>query len=728
MMIDPPKTDSSDCEGLISDNGVLQHLAKLLGPQTVFLPVPPGSKNPGQGKWQQTTFEQTKRAVYQAKLQVAASRGGNIGCLLGPASDDLVSTDFDTDSAADAFLADNPPMTNTLRSRGARGCQIWMRMIGQYPAKVHTLKNEAGIRIGEWRGGGGAQSIIYGKHPSGCNYQFLVEAPVIEIAFTDIHWPTEWRTPWNNTLSRNSITTPTLDLRDQNRFRRAVREQKIPIRLPDSLDSIFAKQLGMSLAPYGFFERAGRGVKPEFDYKTQTYQLTEADPYGFRTDLEAICAPYVEVEVKDAKTGKKQTERSFRTIPINLSRTILASKDFLQELRPLLGFSNVRLPIRRPNGRIELLAEGYDEWSGVLTISGPGAEYTHITHSLESASAYLRGLLSEFCFIETDKERAISVAIAGMLTLYCRLLLGAHALKPAFLYTANAEGAGKTLLAKLAIIPVLGSCPTGTMPKDEDEFRKRIFACALVDAAVLFIDNVIGHLRSPALASFVTSPIIQDRLLGVSRLISLEHNAVAFITGNQATYSPDIRRRTLTIELFLAEMRSEDRTITHPLDDGVIFAKRTEILAALWTLVDTWANADQPKGGISHASFPQCSELIGGILEHAKFASPFTDPHTELSGDTDTRDMEKLVDLLAPGKEFTYDELLEYCRSYGLFERLIPAHGDQDAKQCSKFGNLLKSYGKGRILKGRYEFQRLGETRDTRVFVVQDLTPGKEHQ
>ena len=46
--------------------------------------------------------------------------------------------------------------------------------------------------MAEWRGGGGCQSVIQGKHPTpGKHYRFGVEAFAIETPF-DIQWPERW--------------------------------------------------------------------------------------------------------------------------------------------------------------------------------------------------------------------------------------------------------------------------------------------------------------------------------------------------------------------------------------------------------------------------------------------------------------------------------------------------------------------------------------------------------
>jgi predicted ArsR family transcriptional regulator len=126
-------------------------------------------------------------------------RGGNIGVLLGPASGDLVAIDIDTDSEVDPFLVLNPKLRTTLRTRGSKGCQIWVRITDRYPAsKVSSKKKIPGTNkpLAEWRGGGGHQSVVFGIHPdTGRPYQIVVDSPTLAIAFGDIEWPASWQIP-----------------------------------------------------------------------------------------------------------------------------------------------------------------------------------------------------------------------------------------------------------------------------------------------------------------------------------------------------------------------------------------------------------------------------------------------------------------------------------------------------------------------------------------------------
>lgn len=184
---------------------ILRRIYALVGNGAVLLPIPFRSKSPGWPGWQNTSFEITRKPDYQASLDEAIRRRGNIGVLLGAPSENLVAIDFDNDAVIERFLALNPKLAGTLRSRARRGCQFWLRIKGEYPRKVQSLKvNDA--RVGEWRGGG-AQSVLFGEHPDSTDdvpirYQRFVAKPALEIMFEDINWPADVVLPWKQKAPR----------------------------------------------------------------------------------------------------------------------------------------------------------------------------------------------------------------------------------------------------------------------------------------------------------------------------------------------------------------------------------------------------------------------------------------------------------------------------------------------------------------------------------------------
>ncbi|MBV8224579.1 MAG: bifunctional DNA primase/polymerase [Verrucomicrobia bacterium] len=142
-------------------NEMLAWLYRLLG-EVVLLPIPLGQKAPQRSGWHKTTYADTEKHDYQDGLIQAVKRGGNIGVLLGPASARLFALDLDYDELPDQWITRHPWLAHTLRTRGRRGCQFWLRLEAgsHYPnSKAVFRLAEGGQDIRELRlGGNGAHS------------------------------------------------------------------------------------------------------------------------------------------------------------------------------------------------------------------------------------------------------------------------------------------------------------------------------------------------------------------------------------------------------------------------------------------------------------------------------------------------------------------------------------------------------------------------------------------
>ncbi len=150
----------------------MKRLRRVLGEDAAFLALPLGRKNPGKDGWDECRDD----------LKLARS---NIAVLLGHKHRNLCSLDFDDDLAAEEFLRINPNVGKSLRSQARRGCNIWIRLLGQFPKTKH-LKHR-GETVGEFRSDGG-YTVIQGKHPEGVDYKILVNEPVVSVSLSDLKW------------------------------------------------------------------------------------------------------------------------------------------------------------------------------------------------------------------------------------------------------------------------------------------------------------------------------------------------------------------------------------------------------------------------------------------------------------------------------------------------------------------------------------------------------------
>ena len=253
---------------------------------------------------------------------------------------------------------------------------------------------------------------------------------------------------------------------------------------------------------------------------------------------------------------RKDSTEAEMTMSDDHARVILASDQFVEQLQPLERVNTCRLPVLREGGRIELLPEGYDAATHTLTRSQ--IEYRDNMTLDEATALLIDDLYSEFEW--NDQGRSLAIALAGSLTLYAAHLLPAKTLRPCFIVTKNAEGAGGTTLLRLITAPVLGEIQMKARPATDDEMRKHLTALVRIGSLALAFDNVSGHLKSPALEAFLTSIFWGDRLLGSNTLVSGPNLATVFITGNGLTISPDMARRSLVTELHQSYERPGERT------------------------------------------------------------------------------------------------------------------------------------------------------------------------
>jgi len=197
-----------------------------LGRLPVLLPIEAKQKGPKVPGWPKLTWAETQTPEWLAALD----RHRNTGVALGAQSGGLCTLDVDNEECGPEFLALNPKLAGSLRTRGKKGFQLWMWLfpdakqaaegLPDYPPArmnithatrvVEQFTDGGGITTtpyvcAEWRAGG-AQSVVAGVHPDdevlpdGTTrprwYQVVVEAPPVAVGFSEIIWPDSWVLPW----------------------------------------------------------------------------------------------------------------------------------------------------------------------------------------------------------------------------------------------------------------------------------------------------------------------------------------------------------------------------------------------------------------------------------------------------------------------------------------------------------------------------------------------------
>ena len=191
LSIELAKASQSDGR---TSSSIVDELRDLLGDDVVLLPIKRGDKKPLERDWQTFTPARMQDAKYLARL----NHDANIGVLLGKG---LTTIDIDSDAAVEPFLVRNPKLRATLRTKRVRGCNLWLRIKGDYP-KSCKLRTRSGEDWGEWRADGN-QTVIHGEaidrkkgETEPTAYRIINRVKPVELAFDEIQWPAELVLPW----------------------------------------------------------------------------------------------------------------------------------------------------------------------------------------------------------------------------------------------------------------------------------------------------------------------------------------------------------------------------------------------------------------------------------------------------------------------------------------------------------------------------------------------------
>lgn len=164
----------------IMNNPAIQTIHRLFG-HCVLLKWPLGKKSANQ-PWKHFTLD------HMTPEYLATLTNCNIGIATGRKSGGLCAIDLDHDDLIKPFKLANPWASQTTITRGARGCQIWVRIKGRFPDSGRLRRK--GEFCGEWRADGHQSIVPPSIHPdTGKPYEFVSVYPVGEIFYNEIRYP-----------------------------------------------------------------------------------------------------------------------------------------------------------------------------------------------------------------------------------------------------------------------------------------------------------------------------------------------------------------------------------------------------------------------------------------------------------------------------------------------------------------------------------------------------------
>lgn len=397
--------------------------------------------------------------------------------------------------------------------------------------------------------------------------------------------------------------------------------------------------------------------KPIFRAESEVVTINEdagrtevMDADRFRTWILDYCVTWKKWD-KDRGVGQPDT------LGVEAARGVLKSGQFRSRVRELRGINTVRQPVRREDGKVELLPIGYDGPSGIYTLNT--CDYAEDMDP-DEAVCYLRKLFAAFPW--ADDGRSLAVHMAAFFTVYGQGLLPPGTITPLFLYNANEPGSGKTLLVKIILTMIYGRAGATSIGENEEELRKRLDAAAQHLQPFLFFDDEAGFLKNQLLNGWLTANFWEGRVLGTSKWFYMPKRAVTFICGNGVTLSDDLGRRHLLADLFSVE-RVKERTLpegTEVITDTWLKDQenRKKVLAALWAVVKFSYAKGLPhrKPGRPVAGFETWSSVIPRIVMDGAWEDPLRPHEAPDAGGRGSQDLEKLIKLVIAEKMWDHSK------------------------------------------------------------------------
>lgn len=596
------------------DAAKLDEILRRVG-NVVLLHVPFGQKGSRIEGWQNTMRSRMRHQDYRDQLLT-----GNLGVLLGPKSDHLCTIDLDDDAAAESFLALNPRLQGTLRTHGSRGYNLWLRIEGSYPPtrflKHQWLLDGKGkpAKVGEWRATG-SQTIIWGRHPTGVDYTWLVDADPVVIRFDEIVWPPGWTRPCEEVRVAPAAVTPepTPGVADVNPA--PVLEQ---IVLPSGGVGIneTAEQLFPLIAASNtIFSREGSMVQVGPSQKG-VRSLELVSPQMFRSRMEYFARLFVWRKAKGGGAELAPTAASLDQA--NALMTTVAASELLPRI---LGLVNC--PVLIADGdECRIISDGFDAKSGIFVAGGgvpPQVE-------LGQAVAALKELLVDYQFQNLgDRSRALAALITPALR-FGQHLVGAI---PIDTMEADASQSGKSFREELRAaiyneVPTLVTQKKGGVGSDDESFN----AALLAAHPFILFDNRRGKYDSTHLEAFVTAPgRFQVRVPYRAGVFVNSNWFVLGLTSNGVEFTEDLANRASIVRIlkqppgFQFRKYAEGDVLAH------VRANQPYFLGCVFSVLIAWLQAGKPRTEETRHSFRGWSQVLDWIVQNIFGEAPLMDGH-----------------------------------------------------------------------------------------------------
>jgi len=367
------------------------------------------------------------------------------------------------------------------------------------------------------------------------------------------------------------------------------------------------------------------------------------DPGTFETRIQDVRQPALVRALAGVASWEKYDARAedwVRTDPPARHATVLYDSTGYNHLPVIKGLA--RQPYLRPNGSLMPLA-GYDAAThmfGVFDVREFSVLDKPSRADAEKALTLIKDLLTEFCFA---RETDLTAAVSAILTASIRPSL-AHA--PMFHVRAHMVGSGKSYLCELftAFATPRSGTPS-SFPTDDEECRKMLLAELLCSPAVIEFDNLTSDLLAhKSLCTVLTSEYFSGRILGISKMATVNTRTLFLSSGNNVSPIQDMTRRCITINLSPQCETPATRNFKRPDLIREVLRERSLYVSAALTIIRAWVEAGRPKSEAkSLASFGDWSEFCRQPLLWLGCADPAASVFESMADDPDRETLGRLL-------------------------------------------------------------------------------------
>jgi hypothetical protein len=213
---------------------------------------------------------------------------------------------------------------------------------------------------------------------------------------------------------------------------------------------------------------------------------------------------------------------------------------------------------------------------------------------------------------------AVTNMMAMMLLPFMREMVSGPT--PGHLVVKPAPGTGASLMVDVFSIIATGQVtPALAMPGNKDEMSKTLTSVLSNGQNIVFFDNINHSVDSGELASAMTTPTYQARVLGKSQTIEVDVRCAWVFTGNNVTLSPELVRRLIMIDLDARLENPEMREgFRHDDIRGWATDNRGKLVGACLTIIQNWvAQGMVHQKELNLASYENWSGAVGGVLAAA---------------------------------------------------------------------------------------------------------------